>query len=308
MSSDDKRKADAELTSSSKRMKTFVKPKRGKRITETAQKQIAETVQELEHLQKDMETIAKTDLQEKEYYECPACAEKLYPPYTPGVKRLIKGVRQNEVNYRKEQEERHKALVEECKKNGEPAPMFNYVKGGISANDKAVICRMHKVELIYKPLGLKRGYPTNINFEGIPDRVKEMKSELKDIIDKKIESQFLKKVLAVHEEMGADKARRTTELINRFDEYLPGYYGNRGSHFIMEALQDLFLKTDVLNKESANPLTQIEFAQQVLVPEVGCRLIKQDLKLDNLQEATKIMEESTEYGSIVYNRVKKVKK
>lgn len=76
----------------------------------------------------------------------------------------------------------------------------------------------------------------------------------------------------------------------------------------MEALQDLFLKTDVLNKESANPLTQIEFAQQVLVPEVGCRLIKQDLKLDNLQEATKIMEESTEYGSIVYNRVKKVKK
>lgn len=66
MSSDDKRKADAELTSSSKRMKTFVKPKRGKRITETAQKQITETVQELEHLQKDMETIAKTDLQEKE--------------------------------------------------------------------------------------------------------------------------------------------------------------------------------------------------------------------------------------------------
>lgn len=76
----------------------------------------------------------------------------------------------------------------------------------------------------------------------------------------------------------------------------------------MEAMQDLFLKTVVLNKENASPLTQVEFAQQVLVPEVGCRLIKQDLKLDSLQEAVKIMEESTEYGSIVYNRVKGLKK
>lgn len=58
MNNDDKRKADAEPILSSKRMKTLVKPKRIKRITET--------VQELEHLQKDMETIAKTDLQEKE--------------------------------------------------------------------------------------------------------------------------------------------------------------------------------------------------------------------------------------------------
>ncbi|CAO3608811.1 unnamed protein product [Mucor hiemalis] len=286
-------------TSRNKRLRTLVKPKRVKKITET--------VNELEHLQKDMENIANTNLQEKEYYECTACAEKLYPPYPPRVKRLIKAVRQNEINYRKEQEDQHKALVEECKKNGQPAPIFNYIKGGISMNDKAVICRMHKVELVYNPLAIERGYPTNINFGEIPERVKEMESELKEIIDRKKESQFLEKVLEVHKELGSEKARRTTVLINRFDEYLPGYYGNRGSHFIMEAVQNMFVKTEILNKENASPLTQVEFAQQVLVPEVGSRLIKQDQKLNSLKEAVKIMEESTEYGSIVYNKVKKVK-
>lgn len=87
----------------------------------------------------------------------------------------------------------------------------------------------------------------------------------------------------------------------------PGYYGNRGSHYIMETLNEIFLKSDYLDKKKTSPLTPIEYLQQVLVPESGMRLIKEDLNLINLHEACKVMEESSEYGSIVYNKLKQKK-
>lgn len=85
----------------------------------------------------------------------------------------------------------------------------------------------------------------------------------------------------------------------------PGYYGHRGSFYIMEKLNQVFLKTNELDKTKCSPLTPIEYIQQVLVPETGIRLIKQDLNLMNLNDASKVMKESTEYGSIVYNKIKK---
>lgn len=76
---------------------------------------------------------------------------------------------------------------------------------------------------------------------------------------------------------------------------------------MMEVLNDMFLKTDKINKEMTKPLTPVEFLQQVLVPECGLRLIQQDMKLTTKKEALDVMKESTEYGSIVYNKLKRKK-
>lgn len=79
---------------------------------------------------------------------------------------------------------------------------------------------MHKVELVFKPMGKEKGYPHPIDFEDIPNRMKEFEKELLDIVNRELESEFLIKVLKVHEELGSVKARQAKELINRFDETL----------------------------------------------------------------------------------------
>lgn len=76
----------------------------------------------------------------------------------------------------------------------------------------------------------------------------------------------------------------------------------------MDALHDLFLQTGIVTKESADPLSPVEFLQQILVPECGIRLIQQDRNNEiTLEEAAIIMKESEEYGSIVYFNTKKSK-
>lgn len=76
----------------------------------------------------------------------------------------------------------------------------------------------------------------------------------------------------------------------------------------MQALFSLFLETSIITINNVKPLTPVEFIQQILVPEAGLRLIRQDRggKID-LEEAKRIMKESEEYGSIVYYKVKKDK-
>lgn len=83
-----------------------------------------------------------------------------------------------------------------------------------------MICRMHKVELDLKPLGIKRGYPSSIQFEKIPERIDGFKDELKGIIEGRIESEYLDRVLASYDELGSTKARQMTAVMDRFEESL----------------------------------------------------------------------------------------
>jgi hypothetical protein len=134
---------------------------------------------------------------------------------------LLDAVKKNEQEYKKEQEQDYQKLVEKCKLEGQSfIPPFTYIKGGLSKNDQAVICRVHKVELIYKPLAKEKGYPQHIEFEKIDDRIKLFKQELIDIIEGKIASSFLEKELKIHQKLGSVKARQAKELINRFDDSL----------------------------------------------------------------------------------------
>lgn len=142
------------------------------------------------------------------------------PPFPRPLQRLIDALKKNEEAFNREQESKHELLVQQSAEEGAFVAPLVLLKPGISENDQQVICRMHKVELVMKPLGIKRGYPAQVDFAAIDDRMKQFKQELVDIIEGKLESLFLTNALEVHKELGSVKARQAASMMNRFEETL----------------------------------------------------------------------------------------
>ena len=77
---------------------------------------------------------------------------------------------------------------------------------------------------------------------------------------------------------------------------------------MLEVLSSLFLHSGELTIKQTQPQLPLEYVQQVLVPEAGLRLIQQDLKKTpkvkreqyTMESAMKRMEESREFGCLVY--------
>lgn len=68
----------------------------------------------------------------------------------------------------------------------------------------------------------------------------------------------------------------------------------------------MFLHTRILTKEKTAPQLPMEYLQQVLLPETGFRLIKEDLMVQRSsdvtdQEAMDTMKASTEFGSMIHS-------
>jgi hypothetical protein len=66
-----------------------------------------------------------------------------------------------------------------------------------------------------------------------------------------------------------------------------------GSTIIHRTLYTLFASET--SPDLVQPLTVLEFIGRILVPEVGVRLIMQDMSLD-MESAVRVMRESTKYG------------
>ncbi|KAL9553287.1 hypothetical protein MBANPS3_003346 [Mucor bainieri] len=266
--------------------------------------------------QEKKEAISEATIQEvkegklpegEKCFNCTYCGESLYPPYPAKIDRIIKKLKKNQAQYEKEQREEYELEVIECKRNNMFVMPFVLKDIGLSKNDQRLICRTHQIELKFKPLAKEKGWPERINFDAIPDRIASFQDELLGIIDRKVPSTYLDTAYDRFEKMGM-KARSAKEMLAVFENFKPGYYGVQGSDTIMQALFPLFLETSIITINNVKPLTPIEFIQQILVPEAGLRLIRQDRdgKID-LEEAKRIMKESEEYGSTVYYKTKKDK-
>lgn len=169
-------------------------------------------------------------------YECSLCGEILKEPYPRPLKRLIDTVKKNEREYRQEQEKEYDLLKAQCEAEGRTVPPFTFLKGGISKNDQSFICRIHKIELVFKPMAIEKGYPTRIDFEQIGPRISLFESELKDIVEAKLESTFLKTVLQAHQELGSVKARQAKQLMTRFEETLVTFFCNLNNILLTKSI------------------------------------------------------------------------
>lgn len=77
---------------------------------------------------------------------------------------------------------------------------------------------MHHAETHIVPLGVKAGYPLNINFEAIPSRIANIKDDLQKIINGQLESWFRNLALNVYNEIGFRKATTPMILMGRSEE------------------------------------------------------------------------------------------
>ncbi|ORZ23013.1 RTC4-like domain-domain-containing protein [Absidia repens] len=175
--------------------------------------------------------------------------------------------------------------------------------------EQFTFCQLHTIELVLKPEGDERNWPSVITFENLLDRILGFKDELDMVIAKKLDSSYRASALAAYENMGMHKARSTMGMMTRFETVLPGYYGTKGAAIIQEHLAALYLHQDKLGRDVIAPQTAMEYLQQVLIPEVGFRLIREDLmnrdsrkrhEADIDDQAKRIMAESAAYGSSLH--------
>ncbi|RIA88663.1 RTC4-like domain-containing protein, partial [Glomus cerebriforme] len=161
-------------------------------------------------------------------------------------------------------------------------------------------CKIHHAETTIVPDGIRKGYPTEINFELLEGRIIQMKDELLNIINKKIGSYYWNFSLEICAEVGSRKAGTPMILMNRFEKLRPGYYGSKGLNIIVDVLSELFLFKNILTYDLTHPKNPVDFLQEVLVPETALRLILQDKSNITLEEARKIMEDGGDFGDYVH--------
>lgn len=91
-----------------------------------------------------------------------------------------------------------------------------------------------------------------------------------------------------------------------FEDSQPGYYGPQGaetiSQIIMEKYGDTIRKRDKLFSALTFCGGVTGYVSSVLVPEVGVRLIMEDMDV-NWEKARDIMKESAEYGAVANGAV-----
>ena len=80
-----------------------------------------------------------------------------------------------------------------------------------------MFCKIHYAEATIVPEGIRKGYPMEINFELLETRVTQMKDELLNIINKKINSYYWDFSMEVCKEIGSRKARTPMGIMGRFE-------------------------------------------------------------------------------------------
>lgn len=151
--------------------------------------------------------------------------------------------------------------------------------------------------------GKSKGYPTSIDFTFLKSRVVKTLPEIRKIIERPVESEFMTK-------LRSKTSRRTAaapmSMMNFFEDSQPGYYGTRGaeviSQTIMSGCGNDIRGSDARYEDVIYCGGVINFISSVLVPEVGVRLIMNDMDVTR-DEAKQIMRDSVSFGTAINGSV-----
>lgn len=260
------------------------------------------TARENEKLLNSLKRAQKQFEYDADKKKCPFCSEILHPMN----EKISNTLNMIEEKDRKFKEKEIESIEKENANSSFKKPIYMTKKRQASLSEKDEFCKLHHIELIVKPQGEENDYPTAIDFDDIKSRVACFDKELKDVISDRLASDYRKIAEQAYKDEGATRARSAISVMNRFQRTLPGYYGPKGSIVILNALTKMYLDTGYLAKHLVSPQLPLEFLQQVLVPEAGFRLIRQDMmKLKGItpnvsDRAKEVMLESIEYGSAIF--------
>ncbi|GBC10959.2 hypothetical protein RIR_jg3899.t1 [Rhizophagus irregularis DAOM 181602=DAOM 197198] len=165
-----------------------------------------------------------------------------------------------------------------------PSPLPNKLKDlfmnfqgkRLKAVEQFEFCHAHIGEMQIIPDGIKKGYPTVIDFNSIPKRIENFSTDLLDICKKKVKSFYRDNFMREYCDKGKNKINSPMSLMSRIESFQPGYYGPRDAIVIAETLRKLFIDTKILTKSLTIPQTPMEYLQEVLIPEAAVRFIQED--------------------------------
>ncbi|KAL7315725.1 hypothetical protein PS15m_004905 [Mucor circinelloides] len=262
--------------------------------------------EELKRMQGSLKESKRAD--ERELHEsqrkCDFCGEQLYP-ITESIREALEELEKKNAVYTKRQNQRYKDMYAASSFS---TPTGYVISRPIPNDEKDEFCRLHRIQLVTIPEGIRNGYPRKIDFDKIEKRIDSFRSELEDVICGVINSEYKNLAENAYKEQGQAKARSVMSVLNRFTATLPGYYGPKGAAVILKVLTKLYIDTGYLHKHLVSSQLPLEFLQQVLVPEVGFRLIRRDLMekrkgapIPRLTEKAKtIMKDSAAYGNAMF--------
>jgi hypothetical protein len=89
----------------------------------------------------------------------------------------------------------------------------------LEAVEQFEFCRIHIAETKIIPDGVEKGYLMEIDFDAIPKRVENFKSDLLDICKKKVKSIYRENVMKAYREIGKNKANMPMGIMSRFESF-----------------------------------------------------------------------------------------
>ncbi|KAK7057639.1 RTC4-like domain-containing protein [Favolaschia claudopus] len=194
------------------------------------------------------------------------------------------------------------------------------------------VCQRHRFESETLPEAEMRGWPKFIDWEGLQGRVLALKRDLLGILrdpgdpivygneddaeepQPPVNSQpnkgprmlciFWKDLVKELKAKGSKGVKGVHGQFANFEKTQPGYYGELGSMIIHQTLYDMFPLSSI-DPDLVSPLTPNEFIQRILVPEVGMRLVMEDMDLNqdrrtDKKRAVAVLRESASYGVAMF--------
>lgn len=192
-----------------------------------------------------------------------------------------------------------KSRPEVTQRSGSKNPFALYLPFPQSAS----YCERHRAEKKLIPMGIRNGWPTEINFQKLPRRIKSHRWYLQRICKREIASDFMDMALKAWAAQGPMKVQSVANELATFHVEQPGYYGVRGYEVIYLTLHTMFLGSPSLATftKAARPLSPDFLIRKVLVPETALCLIADDLKLKVTDPRVRsTLEDSRTYGAIMF--------
>ncbi|CAK5282348.1 unnamed protein product [Mycena citricolor] len=237
---------------------------------------------------------------------CPFCDTRLPLHPTPLLRRLLA-------------ETRRKSYRDARPSNplGRKAPMNVFV----------AVCQRHRFESEILPEADAKGWPKSIDWERLQSRVQAMQHALRAILEDRgaaivfgknadesdsdephrgprMQCIFWRDLLRDLKNKGSKAVKSVRGQFATFEKTQPGYYGEMGAMIINQTLYNSF-PLDSINPDLVLPLTPRDFMQRILIPEVGMRLVIEDMNMDvddadDRATAVQVLRDSASYGVAMF--------
>ncbi|PKC60490.1 hypothetical protein RhiirA1_425863, partial [Rhizophagus irregularis] len=96
---------------------------------------------------------------------------------------------------------------------------MNFQGKRLKAVEQFEFCHAHIGEMQIIPDGIKKGYPTVIDFNSIPKRIENFSTDLLDICKKKVKSFYRDNFMREYRDKGKNKINSPMSLMSRIESF-----------------------------------------------------------------------------------------